>query len=210
MSGIVGLVKYGLAGNIPSIEKALQKIGAEVRIVEKESDFEGIERLVLPGVGSFTDAMEEMESAGIRSVLQRAIESRMPVLGICLGMQVLGKIGFEFGETRGLNWIDGEVRRIECKGSVPHIGFNTVKIVRESPLLQGLGEEDEFYFMHSYEVRNYTDVVGLTTYSDHVFVSAVQRENIFGVQFHPEKSREAGLKVFQNFLKIESRKSSAV
>lgn len=209
MSTAVGIVNYGLAGNIPSIKKALEHIGADVSVIEKPADFKGVDRLILPGVGSFADAMAELEQSGLKSVLEDAEKSNLPILGICLGMQILGKIGFEFGETKGLQLIDSEVCRMECKGSIPHIGFNTLNITKPSPILSGIVEQDEFYFMHSYEVRNYTDVVALTNYADHMFVSAIQKGNVYGVQFHPEKSREAGLRVFSNFLKVEARIAAA-
>ncbi len=195
----VGVLNYKIAGNIHSIKKALLTVGANIVEINSESDFKNIDKLIIPGVGSFSDAISEIEL--IREVLIENIKSK-PTLGICLGMQILSKIGFEFGKTDGLGLINAEVKAIECDGSIPHMGFNSIEIVKNSPLFNGVDENSKFYFMHSYEVVNYTDILSLTTYSNHKFVSSIEKENIFGVQFHPEKSRKDGLKIFKNFLKL--------
>jgi len=195
----VGLIDYGRSGNIYNVKKALELAGADVRIIGKDRDFDNVEKLVLPGVGCFKDAMEHI--GDFQGELVDKMQ-RMPTLGICLGMQILAKIGYEYGETRGLNLIDAEVKKIEVKCKVPHLGWGCLEIVRNTPLLDGIAEKDYFYFMHSYEVINYTDVVALTHFCDHRFVSVIQKENIFGVQFHPEKSRNAGIRLLENFLRI--------
>jgi imidazole glycerol-phosphate synthase subunit HisH len=122
-------------------------------------------------------------------------------LGICLGMQILAKIGFEFGKTEGLGIIDAEVKPILCDEKIPHMGFQKIHVVNSNKLLEGV-ENDEFYFMHSYEVVNYTDIAALTAYGEHSFVSSINKDNIFGVQFHPEKSRQAGIKLLKNFIEL--------
>lgn len=193
----VGLLNYGNLGNIYNIRKALELAGAGVTIIQEAKDLDSIDRIVLPGVGSFKEAMENL--AGIRMDLIAHIRKK-PTLGICLGMQILSKIGYEFGETPGLNFIDAEVKRMEVKCKVPHLGWGTLSIVRDSPLLRGITEKDNFYFMHSYEVVCYTDVVALTEYCNHKFVSVVQKGEIYGVQYHPEKSRRAGITILENFL----------
>lgn len=195
----VGLIDYGRSGNTYNVKKALELAGAEVRIIGKERDFANVERLVLPGVGCFKDAMGHL--GDFQGELADQMQ-KMPTLGICLGMQLLAKVGYEYGETRGLNLIDAEVKRIEVKCKVPHLGWGSLEIVRDSPLLAGITEKDLFYFMHSYEVINYTDVAALTKFCDHRFVSVVQKGTISGVQFHPEKSRKAGIRVLENFLRI--------
>jgi imidazole glycerol phosphate synthase glutamine amidotransferase subunit len=195
----VGLIDYGRSGNSYNVKKALELAGADVRIIGKERNFNDVEKLVLPGVGCFKDAMEQIGDFQGELVDQM---QRMPTLGICLGMQILAKIGYEYGETRGLNLIDAEVKKIEVKCKVPHLGWGSLEIVRNTPLLDGITEKDSFYFMHSYEVINYTDVVALTCFCDHRFVSVIQKGNIFGVQFHPEKSRNAGIRLLENFLRI--------
>jgi len=198
LSSSVGLLNYGNSGNTYNVQKALELAGARVTMVRTAADLDCVDRIVLPGVGCFRDAMENL--AGIRCDLVDQIRKK-PTLGICLGMQILAKIGYEFGETPGLNFIDAEVKKMEVKGKVPHLGWGTLSIVRDSPILCGITEKDNFYFMHSYEMVNYTDVVALTGYCSHTFVSVVQKAHIYGVQFHPEKSRGAGIAVLENFLR---------
>lgn len=198
MSNLVGIVNYGTAGNIHSVSKALQKAGAEVVVINTPEDFRKVPRIVLPGVGSFKEGMAELESDGFIDSIQ-AFEG--PILGICLGMQILSSLGYEHGQTKGLNLIKAEVKPMECSGKVPHVGFNNIEVLKNSLLLNGI-EKEMFYFMHSYEVVNYTDMLALSEYANHKFVSAVEQGSIFGVQFHPEKSREAGIKLFKNFLAV--------
>ena len=198
MSNLVGIVNYGTAGNIHSVSKALQKAGAEVVVINTPEDFRKVPRIVLPGVGSFKEGMAELESDGFIDSIQ-AFEG--PILGICLGMQILSSLGYEHGQTKGLNLIKAEVKPMECSGKVPHVGFNNIEVLKNSLLLNGI-EKEMFYFMHSYEVVNYTDMLALSEYANHKFVSALEQGSIFGVQFHPEKSREAGIKLFKNFLAV--------
>ena len=195
---IVGVINYGISGNIHSIQKALEKAGAVVKIVNNQKELDGVSKVVIPGVGSFKDAMFELEKNGLLEALKK-IEK--PMLGICLGMQILSTLGYEYGKTTGLNLIDAEVKPILVNTKVPHVGFNTISVVNKNRLLDGL-ENEEFYFMHSYEVVNYTDILSLTNYERHQFVSAVHKDNIYGVQFHPEKSREAGIQLFKNFIAL--------
>ncbi len=197
----VGLIDYGSTGNIESIRRALNAAGAEVSIIREADEFSAVDKYVLPGVGGFHEVMNEIRRKGLEQPIHQAATEK-PTLGICLGMQMLASVGFEFGETPGFNLIEGEVRPVQCKAAVPHIGFNHVQVVGDTPLFRGLDESAEFYFMHSYEFVNYTDVCGLTTYGGHRFVSAVSRDNLFGVQFHPEKSREHGIRLLKNFIEL--------
>jgi len=197
MTTHVGLVNYGNSGNTYNVQKALELAGAQVTLIRNSSDLDSVDKIVLPGVGCFKDTMENI--AGIKPDLISHIQKK-PTLGICLGMQILAKMGYEFGETPGLNFIDAEVKKIEVKCKVPHLGWGSLSIIKDSPILDRITETDQFYFMHSYEVINYTDVIALTDYCDHKFVSALQNGDIFGVQFHPEKSRRAGIKILENFL----------
>ena len=198
MDNIVGIVNYGVAGNIHSVKKALEKAGGKTLVLNSPSDFEIVDKLVIPGVGSFKGAMQELTNDGFIEPLRNF---KKPILGICLGMQILAKIGFEYGKSSGLGLVEGEVKPIQCPGKIPHMGFNTIKVISPNILLNGL-EEEEFYFMHSYEMTNCENISALTEYSNHSFVSAICHGNIFGVQFHPEKSREAGLKLFKNFIEL--------
>ena len=202
MTQRIGVVDYGSAGNTFSMIRALEFAGARVSVVKRPKDLKGLDKLVLPGVGSFKDGMGELSASGMAGAVQEWAAVGHPLLGICLGMQILCDIGFEYGETKGLGLIRGEVRAMQCKGVVPHMGFNRVIVQGDSPLLKGLGSEDTVYFMHSFEVQNYTDIIALTEYAGHQFVSGVQRDNVFGVQFHPEKSRQAGVRIFQNYLSL--------
>jgi len=198
MKNTIGIVNYGIAGNIHSVQKALEKAGGNTLIINKPSDFDLTDKLVIPGVGSFKDAMQELENDGFISPIQ---EFSKPILGICLGMQIMANLGFEFGNTKGLNLIDAEVKPILCSGKIPHMGFNRITVENPNILLNGV-ESEKFYFMHSYEMVNYTDITALTKYSGHSFVSAIHKDNLYGVQFHPEKSREAGIKLLSNFINL--------
>jgi glutamine amidotransferase len=198
MNNIIGIVNYGIAGNIHSVKKAIEQAGGNTLVVNKPSDFDLIDKLVIPGVGSFKDAMQVLEYDNFISPLQ---EFNKPILGICLGMQIMADLGFEFGKTKGLGLIDAEVKPILCDGKIPHMGFNRINIKTPNILLDGV-ENEEFYFMHSYEMVNYTDIAALTKYNNHSFVSAIHKENLYGVQFHPEKSREAGIRLLSNFIKL--------
>jgi len=198
VSSMIGIVNYGIAGNIHSVKKAVEKAGGNTLVINSPSDFNLVDKLVIPGVGSFKDAMQELESDNFIGPIQ---EFSKPILGICLGMQILADLGFEFGKTKGLGMIDAEVKPILCDGKIPHMGFNRIKITTPNILLEGV-EDKEFYFMHSYEMVNYTDIVALTKYNNHSFVSVVHKGNLYGVQFHPEKSREAGIKLLSNFIKL--------
>lgn len=200
MNNIIGLINYGIAGNIHSIKKAIEKAGGVVNIVNNEKELTNVDKIVIPGVGSFKEAMEELEKDKLLDPLKKAIETK-PTLGICLGMQILSSLGFEYGKTKGLDVIKAEVKPMIVDAKVPHMGFNTIDVIKANSLLNGL-ENEEFYFMHSYEVVNYTELVSLTDYAGHKFVSSIQKENIYGVQFHPEKSREAGIKLFKNFIEL--------
>jgi imidazole glycerol-phosphate synthase subunit HisH len=199
MTEIVGIMDYGTAGNLFNVEKGLLAAGARVEILRRAEDLDRVDRIVFPGVGSFPGVMNSLN--GIRETLVGEIR-RKPTLGICLGMQILAKVGFEFGETAGLGLIDAEVKKIEVKCKVPHLGWGRLDVVRDSPLLSGITGNDPFYFMHSYEMVNYTDVVALTDYCNHRFVSVIQQGHIHGVQFHPEKSREKGIQIFENFISL--------
>lgn len=196
----IGLVDYGISGNLFNVRKALETAGAKVTIIRTETDFRNVEKIVLPGVGNFKNAMDSIES--IRDILIEEIQAK-PTLGICLGMQILATKGFEGGETRGLGLIDAEVKKIEIRGKVPHLGWGRVTILNDTPLFKEISPQSNFYFMHSYEMINYQNVIALTDYCDHNFVSVVQKGTIFGVQFHPEKSREAGLQLLKNFLAVQ-------
>ena len=200
MSNVIGVINYGLAGNIHSINKALLRAGADIKTVSTKEELESVDKIVIPGVGSFKDAMYELQKDGLLEPLRESIKSK-PTLGICLGMQILSSFGFEYGKTEGLGIIKAEVKQMSVDAKIPHVGFNKIDVINPNKLLKDL-ENEKFYFMHSYEVVNFHDVIATTEYAGHLFVSAIQKENIFGVQFHPEKSREAGIELFKNFINL--------
>ena len=197
MSNIVGIINYGTAGNLHSVEKAIKKANGQTLIINNVKQFNEVDKIVLPGVGSFKSAMQQLENIGFLEVL---LNNTKPILGICLGMQILSTLGFEYGKTRGLGLIKAEVKPMLIDAKVPHVGFNNIEVIKTNSILNGL-ENEEFYFMHSFEVVNYTDVISLTQFAGHKFVSSIQKDNIFGVQFHPEKSGNSGQKFIYNWLK---------
>lgn len=200
MSCTIGIIDYGIAGNIYNIKKAIEKAGGQTLIIQNESELKKVDKIVIPGVGSFKDAMSELNSKSLVNPLIEFINKK-PTLGICLGMQILSTIGFECEKTNGLNIINAEVKPIISTGVIPHMGFNNIDIIKSNKLLKGL-EDEEFYFMHSFEMVNFHDVTSTTTYEQHQFVSSIQKNHIYGVQFHPEKSRDAGIKLFKNFINL--------
>lgn len=198
MSGKIGIVSTGAAGNTFNIKQCIDHVGGHWVEVNEAADFDKVDKIVLPGVGAFHDAMLQLENNGLLENLPAEIVSK-PTLGICLGMQIMARVGFEHGKTEGLSIFDAEVKPMICDGKVPHMGFNKLDVQGDSKILKGV-EDGSFYFMHSYELVNYTDILCLTTHQEHQFVSAIAKGDIFGVQFHPEKSRDAGIEVFRNFI----------
>tara|TARA_Y100000022_G_scaffold146038_1_gene127726 strand:+ start:14 stop:622 length:609 start_codon:yes stop_codon:yes gene_type:complete len=200
-SGKIGIIDIGMKGNIFSIYKALEYAEANVGLIRDERDFSRFDKIILPGVGSFPNAIKSIKRENMLEVITQNI-SKKPSLGICLGFQILCQIGYEFQEMEGLNLLKGEVRKLNCNGLIPNMGFKKIQILKDSPILKDINEKDEFYFMHSFEMINHTDITSISSYNKHTFVSSVQKENIFGVQFHPEKSRSSGIKLFKNFVDI--------
>ena len=195
-------------GNIGSILNMLKKVGATAICSSDTDTIENAEKLILPGVGSFDKAVAKLNVSGVVPVLNRkVIENQTPVLGICLGMQLFAKKSEE-GKIKGLGWIDATVKRFDFEEGVsnlkiPHMGWNRVDIRNESPLFADMHENHRFYFVHSYHIECHDehDVAGLTHYG-YPFVSMIQKENILGVQFHPEKSHRYGMQVLKNFAEI--------
>ncbi|MDT4969354.1 MAG: imidazole glycerol-phosphate synthase subunit HisH [Acidobacteriota bacterium] len=204
---MIAIVDYKM-GNVGSIANMLRKIGEQAVVTSDASVIEKAEKLILPGVGSFNTGMVNLDELGLLPVLnRRAIEDKVPVLGICLGMQLLTR-GSEEGNLPGLGWIDAETVKFKFNGEqpnlkVPHMGWNSVVIRQRDGIFEDMDGESRFYFVHSYYVRSdqESDVLSTTHYG-HDFVSAVRRGNIMGTQFHPEKSHKFGTNVFKNFVKI--------
>lgn len=199
------IVDYGM-GNLGSVRRALEECGAKPRVSSEPAELEGAAFVVLPGVGAFGDGMRHLAARGLDAAIRKAAAAGTPVLGICLGMQLLADRGFEGGENKGLGLISGEVRRLvpDVPGiRIPHVGWNEVSPRAGSALFEGIPGRSDFYFVHSYAFRpaRAEDAAATTPYCGG-FVSAVARENVFGVQFHPEKSSKRGFMLLRNFLKV--------
>ncbi|MGC1728241.1 MAG: imidazole glycerol phosphate synthase subunit HisH [Steroidobacteraceae bacterium] len=199
----VCVLDYG-SGNVRSVANLLQYLRIEHVVSNSEAAIGAATHLVLPGVGAFGAAMDLIRSRIPLTAVQAAVHAeRKPFLGICVGMQVLAESGAEFGTHRGLGWIAGRVRRFHDHGlPVPHVGWNEVRATGAGALLAEFRTMD-FYFVHSYlfEAEDDADVVGTTTYGE-TFASVIRRDNIVGVQFHPEKSQKAGMMLLTNFLRL--------
>ncbi len=196
----VAVVDYGM-GNLRSVEKALEYVGFDKVTVTSDPDtIAGSDVLVFPGQGAFRKAMENLKSLSLVNPLLSHIEKGKPFLGICLGLQLLFERGYEHGETDGLGILEGEVVLLPPKVKIPHIGWNQVWLRKREGLFTGIEDGDFFYFVHSYHVvPRREEVIASTTDYEIYFVSAVQKENVWAVQFHPEKSQSKGLRLLENF-----------
>jgi imidazole glycerol-phosphate synthase subunit HisH len=207
MSKLVALIDYG-SGNLRSAEKALARAsrehetGHEIRVTSDPGVAAKAERIVLPGVGAFADCMRGLSALDgmVDAIHESAIVNGKPFLGICVGMQLMARVGREFGDTTGLDWIDGEVVRLERDSlKIPHMGWNELHIVRPHDVLEGIAEGAHAYFVHSYEFRTHAHGIATTDYGGAV-TAMVGRDNLVGTQFHPEKSQAVGLRLLANFL----------
>tara|TARA_Y100000991_G_scaffold215709_1_gene207686 strand:- start:7460 stop:8080 length:621 start_codon:yes stop_codon:yes gene_type:complete len=194
-------------GNIFSIEKILKSLGKTPIVSNKREIILSADKIILPGVGHFSNAMKNLKKMNLIEPLNFfALEKKKPILGICLGMQLMAKKSEE-GDTNGLGWIDAIVKKFSINNKlnykVPQMGWNTINIKKESLLMKNIPDNSEFYFIHSYYVdcRNEEDILNITKYESN-FVSATQKNNIFGVQYHPEKSHDSGKQVVKNFLEL--------
>lgn len=202
---MVAIVDYGM-GNLRSVYNALDILGFEADLLADPEKLKDYDHVILPGVGSFRICMENLKKTGFDQALIEYANSGKPLMGICLGMQILASKGFEDGVTEGLKLVEGEVRKFEIetiKLKIPHVGWNdvTFKWADNHPLAKRIKKKDVFYFTHSFyfDCANDRDSIGDTDYGK-TFASAVLTKNIFATQFHPEKSQEMGLKLFQNFI----------
>lgn len=198
---MITIVDYGM-GNSGSIQNMLKRIGVASVITGEAGEVARASKLILPGVGAFDRAMQHIDESGLRQVLdKKVLEERVPVLGICLGMQLLTRSSEE-GIRQGLGWIQAATRRLPATPGlkIPHMGWNRVIPTREDPILKNFPEESRFYFVHSYavEVDTASDSLLKATHGI-TFDAAVRHENIVGVQFHPEKSHRFGMLLFENF-----------
>ncbi len=200
---MIAIVDYGM-GNLGSITKALEYVGGEVKLTSKPEDLVHADRIVLPGVGAFGDGMRELSLRGFLPVLEEEIQKKKkPLLGVCLGMQLLAYTSTEFGEHKGLGWIKSRVVRLSSNSQlkVPHVGWNGVRFLKDHPMLTSIESESDFYFVHSYHMlcEDKDLVIGTVEYGEAI-TAIVAHDNIFATQFHPEKSQKVGLQILKNFL----------
>jgi glutamine amidotransferase len=199
----IAILDYGM-GNLRSVEKALERVGAEAEITADRARVDAADGVILPGVGAFPRAMSRVHEAGLDELLADRVAAGVPVLGICLGMQLLFESSVENEGAGGLGLLGGIVAPLEANGyKVPHIGWSPVQWEHASQLTEGLGEGTPFYFVHSFAPRPAAagDVLGTAAYGER-FACAVERPPLYGVQFHPEKSSSAGLGLLTNFVRV--------
>lgn len=199
----VVIIDYDV-GNVGSVLNILNRIGVDAIVSRREEDIASAARLILPGIGAFDNGARRLRATGLVGLLrQRVVDQGVPLLGICLGMQLLMERSEE-GEEPGLGWIQGDVVRFRFPDDlplrVPFIGWSTIDQARGTRILDGIPDDLEFYFVHSYHVRCAPSVVAAHTQYGRPFVSAIEQDNIVGVQFHPEKSQRAGMAVLRNFV----------
>ena len=194
------IVDYG-TGNLNSIKRTLDRMSVRSEIASSAEEIRLADKIILPGVGHFGNAMANLQAADLIGILNEVVlEKRTPILGICLGMELMALRGDE-GNVAGLGWLDAEAVRFDIQEKVPHMGWNQIAATKESPLMLGVDKDSEFYFAHSYHLRlNHPSDELTETHYGIAFSSAIEKGNIFGVQFHPEKSHDAGARLLKNFV----------
>ncbi len=205
---MIGILDYGL-GNIRAFSNIYKSFDIQHKLVREKKELDNVDKLILPGVGAFDDAMKKFKESGlIKKVETMVLDQKIPILGVCVGLQMLGNSSDE-GKEKGLGWINAEVKIIDSKKIIfdtklPHMGWNSIKIINETePLFNNLKTGDRFYFLHSYyfQCKKDEDIIAMSNYGSN-FTCAAKLKNIYGVQFHPEKSLKNGEKLLYNFAKI--------
>ncbi|WP_100012185.1 imidazole glycerol phosphate synthase subunit HisH [Lentibacillus sediminis] len=201
---MIAIIDYG-AGNIKSLQFALTRQNLDSQLTADPETIRKSDAVILPGVGAFKDAMDSLNSLGLTTVIKEAAKTGKPILGICLGMQLFYDTSEEDGRWQGLGLLEGKVGRISNTVKVPHMGWNTLRQHAPSPLLEDITDNTYVYFVHSYAVKDYQEetLISSTEYGG-IVPAIVQKDNIIGMQFHPEKSGSAGLKLLQNFRRMIS------
>lgn len=198
----IAIIDYAM-GNVRSVLNAVRKAGGDAEIVGDPAALGDYQKIILPGVGAFGEAMEHLRDSGLDQALSEIARTDTPVLGICLGMQLMCQKSFEHGEHEGLGWIEAEVLPLASSPDlkVPHIGWNDITFAKQSPITVGLEDGLDFYFVHSYHVHC-ANAIDSLAYCDYgvEFSAMFSRDNLYGIQFHPEKSQRAGLKILENFV----------
>ncbi len=199
------ILDYG-SGNVASVFNMLKFIEFDPEISNDKKKIRDASHVILPGVGSYNSGMEKIKrKLPIDCLENEILKKGKPFLGICLGMQVLSTVGYEFGKYQGLNWVEGEVKELDVKKSIlPHVGWNEVNAESKNNILfNNIDNDENFYFVHSYHFKSFNkkNILATSIYEE-TFASAIRKDNVFGVQFHPEKSQKSGMKLLRNFLKI--------
>ncbi len=202
---MIAVIDYGV-GNLFSLTSSFKAIGADIRVTSDPAIIRSAEKIVLPGVGAFGDASEKLRSSGLDKILREEALSGKPFLGICLGMQLLFNKSFEYGEHEGLGLLSGEIVSMEGKIGenlkIPHIGWNPLIFKKQTPLFKYINEGDCVYFVHSYYAENCTESLAATAEYGKELTAAVSFKNIYGCQFHPEKSGKVGLNILRAFCEL--------
>ena len=204
---MITIIDYG-SGNIKAIANIYEKLNVKYTIATKPEDVVGAKKIFLPGVGAFDETISKLDSTGFRKILDlEVLQNKVPIIGICVGMQILAESSEE-GTLKGLGYIKGKVKKIDAsilqhKPKLPHLGWNTITINKENSLLKNIDLDLGFYFLHSFyfECQNADDILTTTTYGKE-FASSVVHENVYGIQFHPEKSHQNGITLLHNFAKL--------
>ncbi len=202
----IGIVNYGM-GNVGSIQRRLTDFETSVKIISTTNDFSTIDKLIFPGVGNFQKAIQNIQQLNFFTIInEMVLIKKTPILGICLGMQLMATKSEE-GNADGFGWINGDVKRFnvtdKIKYKIPHTGWNTINILRKDKLLNYISDEDEFYYSNAYHfVTNDLNIISGTSFYEYDFPASIEKENVFGVQFHPEKSHDAGKKILKAFVEL--------
>lgn len=195
------IIDYGM-GNLASVQRAFEKLNVDVKISNKEEDLRSAKSLILPGVGAFRDAIKLLDESGLSAVIKDEVSKGKYIIGICLGMQLLYEKGYEYGDYDGLGLIKGNIQFLDVKLKVPHMGWNNLKFNKEDPILKYIKEDEYVYFVHSYYAESdNTELVAYSEYEKKV-PAIVRKDNVYGIQFHPEKSGETGLNILKAYKEI--------
>ncbi|MDR1285559.1 MAG: imidazole glycerol phosphate synthase subunit HisH [Campylobacteraceae bacterium] len=203
---MIAVIDYKM-GNLQSVINAVEKVGGGAILVKEPKDLKKYKKAILPGVGAFGDAMRFLNQSGMDEAVKEFAHEGKMLLGVCLGMQLLFEKSLEFGKHDGLGLIEGEVvmfdkNRFDTPLKIPHVGWNSLNMKQQNPLLEGLNDNTYLYFVHSFHIKTDDKYVSAVTHYGYDFASVVQKNNIFGFQPHPEKSHENGLKIYKNFMEL--------
>lgn len=199
---MIVIIDYGL-GNKSSIVRVFDRLKVPCILSTDRNEILTAEKIILPGVGHFTKGMENLRNLNLIPILNEAVlEKKIPILGICLGMQLMTNFSEE-GNEKGLAWINAETKKFDTNLKIPHVGWNTLNQPKTDSILKSISEKEQFYFVHSYAIQcnEKQDILASSTYGQE-FVAAFQKENIYGTQFHPEKSHQQGLNIIKNFINV--------